>query len=161
MNPALLTRTPSAMPDIVVLDSCVFNKIFLLEDDRSDAIEFLDFARTSDLRLVAPSLFLYEVLAVAAPSPFGAEAALGLIREFQNAGFEITDLNDETVKQAIVIANSGHQKTGFPTFYDSSYHALALEIGGIFLTSDAKHLAKAASHGSVVLLRDWKARLNK
>jgi predicted nucleic acid-binding protein len=149
------------MSDIVVLDSCVFNKLFLLEDDRRDAIEFLDFARTSDLRLLAPSLFLYEVLAVAAPSPFGADAAFALIQEFQKAGFEIAELDDKTVQRAIVIANSEHAKTGFPTIYDSAYHALALGLGGIFLTSDAKHMAKTASHGGVVLLRDWKARLIK
>jgi predicted nucleic acid-binding protein len=149
------------MPDIVVLDSCVFNKLFLLEDDRGHALEFLDFSRKNKTRLLAPSLFLYEVLAVAAASPFGADAAFDLIRQFQAAGFEITELDAKTVKQAIFIANSGHPKTGYPTFYDSAYHALALVLGGVFLTSDSKHLSKTASIGNVVLLRDWKAHFIK
>ena len=144
------------MPDIVVINSCVFNKIFLLEDDRREALEFFDFARTSDLRLFAPSLFLYEVLAVAASSPFGADAAFILIGEFQKAGFEIAGLDDKTVKRAIDIANSGHPKTGYPTFYNSAYHALAIDLGGVFLTSDQRHVAKAPSHGSVTSLLEWK-----
>ncbi len=143
------------MPDIVVIDSCVFNKIFLLEDNRREALEFFDFARASDLRLFAPSLFLYEVLAVAASSPFGEDAAFILIAEFQKAGFEIAGLDDKTVKRAVDIANCGHPKTGYPTFYDSAYHALAIALGGMFLTSDLRHIAKAGSHGSVAALRDW------
>jgi predicted nucleic acid-binding protein len=144
------------MPEIIVLDSCVFNKLFLLEDDRKDALEFFDFAHQSNARLAAPSLFLYEVLAVAASSPFGADAAFDLVRKFQSAGFEITELDGDTVRRAIVIADAGHPKTGYPTFYDSTYHALALVLGGVFLTSDSKHLSKAGSHGGIVLLRDWK-----
>lgn len=145
------------MPELIVLDSCVFNKIFLLEDDRGDALEFLNFAPANNFQLLAPSLFLFEVLAVAASSPFGAEAALSLIREFQWAGLEVAEINDRTVNRAIIIANTGHPKTGYPTFYDSAYYALALERGGTFLTSDQRHAAKAGSHGSVVLLRDWQA----
>jgi predicted nucleic acid-binding protein len=149
------------MPDLIVLDSCVFNKLFLLEEDRGDAITLLDFARKNKVRVMAPSLFVYEVLAVAAASPFGADAAFDLIGEFLRAGFEIADLDEQTVRRAIVIADGGHPKTGYPTFYDSAYHALALVLGGIFLTSDSKHLAKAASHGGIVLLRDWKAHFVK
>jgi predicted nucleic acid-binding protein len=149
------------MPEITVLDSCVFNKLFLSEDDRSDAIEFLASARERNARLLAPSLFLYEVLAVAAASPFGADAAFDLIRNFQKAGFEIVELDDATAKQAIVIANSGHPKSGYPTFYDSAYHALARVHGGVFLTSDSKHYAKTNPLGGVVLLRDWKAHFKQ
>lgn len=149
------------MQDTVVLDSSVFNKLFLLEGDRSDAIGFLNFARKSDLRLMAPSLFVYEVLAVAAASPFGAGAAFELIQKFRKAGFDVVELDESVTERAIEIANNGHPKTGFPTFYDSAYHALALTCDGVFLTSDSKHSAKTTAIGGVVLLRDWKMHFLK
>lgn len=149
------------MSETVVIDSCVFNKLFLDEDDSETAIEFLAHAKKFRFRLGAPSIFLYEVLAVAASRSFGAQAAYGLIETFMQTGFEITELGGSTVKNAIDIANTGHPKTGYPTFYDSAYHAFALERGGIFLTSDQRHIAKAASHGSVALLKEWKSHFKK
>jgi predicted nucleic acid-binding protein len=149
------------MADVAVLDSCVFNKLFLDEHDSGAATEFLAYARNHKMRLAAPSLFLYEVLAVAAASPFGAGAAHLLVSKFRQSGFDIIEPEDSVVRRAIVIANSGHPKSGYPTFYDSAYHALALELGGTFLTSDQRHIAKAASHGGVVALRDWKSHFVK
>jgi predicted nucleic acid-binding protein len=61
-------------------------------------------------------------------------------------------------RKALEISNTGHAKTGYPSFYDSAYHALALMNGGVFLTSDQQHMAKAAGFGSVVLLKDWRSR---
>ncbi len=148
------------MPGTVVIDSCVFVKLFLDEKDRTDVIAFLRHARESGLALIAPGLFLYETLAVAAGSVFGARACHQLIREFVKAGFQLVEPDDDVVEQAITIANHGNPKSGFPTFYDSAYHALAMTRGGMFLTSDARHVAKAAALGSVVLLKDWKSGLS-
>ena len=143
------------MAGVAVLDSCVFNKLFLDESDSESAIEFLAHAKQSKLRLAAPSIFLYEVLAVGASSAFGAEAAYELIETLVCSRLEIIELRETTVRRAITIANTGHPKSGYPTFYDSAYHALAIELGGIFLTSDLRHIAKAGSHGSVAALQDW------
>ena len=143
------------MTTTVVIDSCVFNKIYVDEPDRGNALAFLEYARSQKIALIAPSLLLYEVLAVAARTPFGAPAAFELIQDFQNGGFELVEMDEKIIGQAIVIANRGHPKSGYPSLYDSTYHALAMVRGGLFLTSDAKHVAKAASFGSVVALRDW------
>lgn len=139
------------MTNIVVIDSGVFIKLFLDEGDRESVIEFLGYAKSNNLTIIAPTLFTYEVLAVAASTGFGATAAYELVRDFIKAGLKLIEPDDVVIKQAIAIANDGHPKSGFPTFYDSSYHALALVFGGVFLTADAKHKAKAASFGSVVL----------
>jgi len=106
--------------------------------------------------LIAPSLFTYEVLAVAASTSFGAEAAYSLILDFLGAGFRIIEPDERVIQKAIEISNAGHPKSGYPTFYDSSYHALALIFGGIFITSDGRHKSKSEAFGNVVLLRDWK-----
>ncbi len=41
------------------------------------------------------------------------------------------------------------------TFYDASYHALAIVTGGRFVTADEKHLTKAGDAGYLIYLRDW------
>ncbi len=41
------------------------------------------------------------------------------------------------------------------TFYDASYHALALHLGGTFLTADKKYYNMAKSFGSIKLLRHY------
>lgn len=145
------------MTSAVVLDSGVFDKLFLDEDDRGEFVRFLQFAREKKLRLIAPSLFLYEVLAVAAATPFGATAAHDLIQAFVKAGFSLVELDGPVIVKAIEIANFGHQKSGFPTFYDLSYQALALREGGVFLTADQKHATKTTRFGGIVLLRDREA----
>ncbi len=41
------------------------------------------------------------------------------------------------------------------SFYDASYHALALEHQGQFVTADERYLAKAGKAGSIIHLKDW------
>lgn len=41
------------------------------------------------------------------------------------------------------------------TFYDASYHALALASDGVLVTADARYEAKAKADGGVILLADW------
>jgi predicted nucleic acid-binding protein len=72
-------------------------------------------------------------------------------------GLELIELSEAAVLEALQISNFGHAKSGYPTFYDSAYHALALLRGGVFLTSDHRYAAKAASFGSVVLLKEWRS----
>ncbi len=141
----------------VVIDAGIFAKLFLEENDSDDAVAFFDFTRVNDLNLIAPDLFLYEVLAVAGPSIIGSNIAYDMIIAFNKSGFKLVHLDEATIRQALTISNTGHAKSGFSTFYDSSYHALAITSGGVFLTADKRHVAKTGGFGSVVLLEEWKS----
>ncbi len=44
---------------------------------------------------------------------------------------------------------------GYPTLFDSIYHAMALERGGVFVTADRKHVDRTRSFGGVMLLSEW------
>lgn len=144
------------MPKIVVVDSCVFAKMIVDEDDTDEALAFFAHAKLGGFFLSAPSLFLYEVLALASPSKAGSEGAHRLLLGMLSAGFELIEINDSVVRKALEISNSGHPKAGYPSFYDSAYHALALVSGGVFLTSDKRHAAKTIAFGGVVLLENWR-----
>ena len=144
------------MSKIVVVDSCVFAKLVVEEDDTDEALAFFAHARLGDFFLSAPSLFLYEALALASPYKTGSQGAYRLLLGMLNSGFELVEIGDEVIRKALEISNTGHPKTGYPSFYDAAYHALALVSGGVFLTSDKRHTAKTDTFGGVVLLENWR-----
>jgi len=141
----------------VVLDSCVFVKLFLQEPDHKDAIKLISELSKRNYQVLVPSLFAYEVLSVAAVSLFAINKAHALINQYQLANLEIVELDDQIILQAIEICEHGHEKSGFPTFYDACYHALAIKNQCQFITADKRHLTKAESFGYLTLLSDWKS----
>lgn len=50
--------------------------------------------------------------------------------------------NQKTWDLTEKISQRGQAKSGFPSMYDSIYHALAIKLDAIFLTADKKHDAK-------------------
>jgi len=142
--------------DKVVLDSCVFSKLFLQEPDRDEAIAFITELNRRNIQVLVPSLFLYEVLSIAAASPFAIKNAHALINQYRSANLEIVELDQQTILKATEICEQGHKKSGFPSFYDASYHALAIINECQFITADKRHVAKAKSFGYVALLSDWR-----
>ena len=144
------------MMNKVVLDSCVFSKLFLQEPDHQEAVELITELSQRNVRVLVPSLFFYEVLSIAAASSFSIKKAHALITQYQLANLEMVELDDQTILKAIEICEQGHEKSGFPSFYDASYHALAITNECQFITADKRHVDKAKSFGCVTLLSDWK-----
>jgi len=140
----------------VVLDSCVFSKLFLQEPDHQEAVELITELSQRNITVLVPSLFLYEVLSIAAASPFPVKNAYALITQYQSANLNIVELDEKTILKTIDICAHGHKKSGFPSFYDASYHALAISNECQFITADKKHIAKAKTFGNVTLLQDWR-----
>jgi len=140
----------------VVLDSCVFSKLFLQEPDHQEAVELITELSQRNVKVLVPSLFLYEVLSIAAASPFPVKNVYALITQYQLANLEIVELEEKTILKAFDICTHGHKKSGFPSFYDASYHALAINSECQFITADKRHVAKTKNFGYVTLLQDWR-----
>ena len=141
----------------VVLDSCVFCKLFLDEPDHQEAVALITELSIQNYQVLVPSLFLYEVLSIAGVSPFSLSKANALITQYQLANLDILELDQQTIVKAIEICEQGHKKSGFPSFYDASYHALAITHKCQFITADKRHVAKAKGFGYVTLLSDWRS----
>jgi len=140
-----------------VLDSCVFSKLFLQEPDRQEAIELITELSKRNTQVLVPSLFLYEVLSIAAISSFSIQSTYALIKQYQSANLSLVELDQPTILKAIEICEQGHEKSGFPSFYDASYHALAIINECQFITADKRHVAKTKEFGHVTLLSDWES----
>ncbi len=145
------------MQNKVVLDSCVFNKLFLEEDDKEQAIELIMELSKRNYQVIVPGLFLYEVLTIASVSNFSTQQAYELIELYQKANLRLVDLDKPCILKAIEMCETGHPKSGFPSFYDASYHALAIANDCTFITADNRHVSKTNQFGHVALLKDWQS----
>lgn len=116
----------------VVLDACVAAKTFINEPDSPEAVKLISACVKSKIQISVPDIFKYEISQIA-------------------------------VKKDCVPDNilHGHEKSGFPTMYDSVYHAMAIINDGMFITADKRHYEKVKSFGHIAMLDDWENVLDQ
>lgn len=138
----------------VVIDANIFVKTFLQEEDSEQARELLSFCLKNDVSLLVPSLFQYEVFSVLRHKDIEYSLAINILKKFLNANLRVIELNFDIAEKAFVISKTGHEKSGFPTFYDSSYHALAMLKDCDFITADKRYYEQTKELGHIKLLSD-------
>ncbi len=143
------------MNDKIVLDSCVFSKQFLEESDSYQANALIDRLIENKVHIFVPSLFIYEVLATVNIGNYPVNEAYDLITDFQKTQLHIIELDAPYIEKTLAICETGHIKSGFPSFYDACYHALAIIHDCHFITADKRHFHKTQHLGHIVLLSDW------
>lgn len=139
---------------IVTPDASVLLKWVLPGDDEQDTDEALalrDGAVAGTLDLVVPQLWVYEVgntLARRFPDDAGdllaSQVDFGLTEARLDADWRIRAVS-LSVRYGV-------------TFYDAAYHAVALELGGVFVTADERYVRRASAAGGVSSLRLWRPR---
>jgi predicted nucleic acid-binding protein len=140
---------------MIVIDASVFNKLFLDEDDRQDAIELFEYCIENDIEIIAPDILPYEAMSAAIRFSVPFEAVFRILAIQRSAGLRLISPSLQVMNLAEKIASTGHAKSGYPDVYDSIYHALALDRLGTFMTADRRHFSKTKQFGGVELLADW------
>lgn len=145
---------------MIVVDASVFNKLFLDEPDKSEAIALFRHALESGRQIVAPSLLMFEALSAALHYgvPFADVHALLSVQ--RSAGMRLFEPDLATILTAERMATDGSAKSGYPSLQDSIYHAMAIELGAVFVTADKRHVSKTAHYGHVAILTDRSAWLS-
>jgi predicted nucleic acid-binding protein len=137
---------------VVVPDASVLLKWVLPaadEPDTDNALRLRAAILDSSVDALVPSLWLYEVgNTVARRFPDHAQAWLSALIKFAISEAPLT--KDWLTKTLELVRLHG------VTFYDASYHALAIVNGGSFVTADSRYATKTSSSGSVVALNDWR-----
>lgn len=140
----------------VVLDSCVFSKQFLDESDSPQARTLIEQLVKHKVQILVPHLFIYEVLATLNTAQYPISDGYQIIGVLQKSNvLKVVELNNAYLNIISNICQSGHIKSGFPSFYDASYHALAVLYDCYFVTADKRHFVKTSQLGNIVLLHDW------
>lgn len=101
------------------------------------------------IRLLVPSLWYYEAGNILARRiPGQAAAALAHLVSL------LSPWTRQPTADTLNLALDIVQRHGV-TFYDASYHALAIVSGGVLVTADARYVRKVGQSETVVLLADW------
>ena len=129
------------MNEAIVIDANVFVKLFLAEADSELADRLLLQCVEQNTRILAPSLLLYEIIAVTQKRGKNINAVYGHIRAIAN--IEYLDLSQDIVGLSLnIVEQTGQLNSGSPSFYDACYHAIALLNNCDFITADRKHYEK-------------------
>ena len=144
------------MANIIVWDSNIFAKLLFEEHDSEEARAFTRacFER-DDTKIIVPELFTYELASIS--QYYGDDITrtiTALEAPFASSLVSVAP-NKEAWILAEKIARTGHEKSGYPSIYDSIYQALAIQSGGVFVTADKKHFAKSKEFQHICLLEDW------
>ena len=139
---------------IVTPDASVLLKWVLPGDDEQDtdaALALRDEAVVGTLDLVVPQLWVYEVgNTLARRFPADADALLASLADF---GLAEARLDAGWRERAVSLS-----VTYGVAFYDAAYHAVALGLGGVFVTADERYVRRATKAGSISSLRLWRTR---
>ena len=103
----------------------------------------------SEIDLIVPSLWVFEVgnvLTIKYPEVAGA-----LLTHLANLDIPVVQPSARLIAlTAQLVARHS------VTFYDASYHALAMMAGALFVTADEKFLRKVPGDKYCQHIRDWK-----
>ena len=137
---------------IVTPDASVLLKWVLPGDDEQDtdaALALRDEAVAGILDLVVPQLWIYEVgNTLARRFPHDAGELLASLADF---GLTEARLDSKWRIRAVSLS-----VTYGVAFYDAAYHAVALGLGGVFVTADERYVRRASRAGGISSLRLWR-----
>lgn len=139
----------------VVPDSNVFMKLLYEEKDSYEAQVFFKTCAISKTQLIVPELFKYEIAEVTRYFKTPLRKTISFFQKLENSILTVVSPTKETWLLAEKIAQNGHEQSGYPSMYDSIYHAVAINEKAVFLTSDKRHYRKSHIFGHIELLENW------
>ena len=110
--------------------------------------------QNEEAKIIIPSLFKYEVLKTATILEEDLKKPFELLTHFLEAGVEVKEVNFQILEIVKKIILNGSIKSGFPSFYDAIYHAIAISEKATFITADKKYFAKVNGFNNIVLLNE-------
>ena len=140
---------------MIVLDANIFAKLFITEPDTDQALSLIKAIQSHMTSVKLPGLFIYEVMQIGRYHQVHVDKVSALLKTQMLDYWEIINPSQYHWQTAQRISQTGHEKSGYPTMYDSIYHAIALEEKGVFITADKKHLEKAKTFGHAIALSEW------
>ena len=138
-----------------VLDSSVFVKLFLPEeDDSKKALYLMHRVIDEQIEILVPRLFYYEIFGISKKHHIPTDEVHSLLLAYETSLLSYVDENKTITQKTIEICETGNAKSGFPLFYDCSYHAVAILNNCDFITADRRHYDKTKQLGYIKLLAD-------
>ncbi|MFA5792807.1 MAG: type II toxin-antitoxin system VapC family toxin [Candidatus Gracilibacteria bacterium] len=136
---------------IYITDSSVAIKWLTKEEPfATEALKILNDYATEKIKLIVPDIFWWEL-----GNYFGRETdsktAYAILMSLKKYRFATYMLDNEHTLTALRIM----EDYSGVSFYDASYHALAIQNKATFITCDEKYYQKARKLGCIKLLKDY------
>lgn len=136
---------------LIIIDASVGLKWILIETEMIEAA------------LKLRSDFMKEIIQIAVPQLFFFEVANTIYRKrIEKAAFFLEQLMESQIKRFPltheVAMQAFHLMGTNPhiSFYDATYHALAIQLKGIFLTADERYYGLMKKQKHMMLLGDYR-----
>jgi predicted nucleic acid-binding protein len=145
-----IAAAPEIVPSLLVPDASVIVKWTLAagaEPAAKRALGVLAQWQAGEVDLVAPSAWRYEVANVLARK--APRNAADLLEGLLALELPTVDLDTSLLGEALDIA----LRFAGASVYDAAYHALALGVGGTFITADEAYFRHTRRLGGIELLR--------
>lgn len=136
----------------VVLDANIFLKLFKQEPDSSQAKDLLKHLAKTFAEIIVPPVVVNETVHACEREGLDVEAACDLFKGLMDLNLRFAPLTGDLIDKTLIISKQGHKKSGFPSFSDSMYHAVAIRENALFITADKRHHAKTKHLGHIELL---------
>lgn len=132
----------------IIIDASVLLKVALNEHGRDFVKDLIKLNQDKQLTLLATQLIIFEFLNTLAKKLKNEELVQEHLKNFFEFEIGIIPHTYGHIEKAVKAAceNDG------VSYYDSSYHALAKEMFGLFLTADEKYYNQMKGEGNIVLL---------
>ena|SRR3990172_5321670 len=143
---------------ILVPDASIILKWVLERENEPDfkkAIRILSDYLDDRISIYLPNLWRYEVGNILGQKQ--PKLAKELMKTLLSYQFDEEPLNEEYCLQILDLM----LKLKTVSFYDASYHVLAIRKRGIYVTADRLYYRHAVNEGSIALLLDIKAESGK
>ena len=95
-----------------VVDSCIFAKLFLQEDDREKAVEFFITANSRKWQILVPTLFKSEFLNIVKCKQINFKQAYFILEQNLNTVMDVIDIDKSIMEKTLSICKEGSEKSG-------------------------------------------------
>ena len=136
----------------VVLDANIYVKLFKKESDSDQAIRLFNKLIEEGVEILAPSVVVNETVTTCEVNRHPISEVCDFFSALINSGIQLLELDQTIIEKTLAMTEQGHPKSGFPTFSDSLYHAMAIQEDALFITADRRHYEKTKHLGNIELL---------
>lgn len=138
----------------VVLDANIFLKLVKRENDSEQAKMLFKSIAREVISILVPHVVVNEVIHVCERDKLDIEAVCSLFKGLIELNLSFVPVTSNLIDNTVSITQEGHKKSGYPTFSDSMYHAIAIQEDALFITADKSHYEKTKHLGNIRLLKD-------
>jgi len=143
------------MMNKVVLDANIYVELFKKDEhDSKIAIELVNTLVKNSFEIIESSVVVNETISTCEVAKQDIQPARDFFKALIDFRMRFVNITPELLDKTIALTKEGHKKSGYPTFSDSLYHAIAVQEEALFITADRRHYEKTKHLGSIQLLKD-------